>query len=821
MSSRIKTNGVTKGSELMADFNFTSKYARFLPDKQRREKWEEAIDRMREMHKKKYKKYEIDKVIDKAFDMVRDKKILASQRAMQFGGPAVEQKHMRIFNCTATFVDRARVFAECLYMFLCGCGVGYSVQNRHMSRLPNLIDTSKLTNKETVFEIPDTIEGWCDAADVLIASFFEDTEHSGINYKFNYSKIRPEGAPLSHGGKAPGPDGLKRSLDNIKEILLDRVQHGRRRLRSIDAYDIICHLAEAVLSGGVRRSASICLFDMDDELMINAKTGQWFSENPQRGRSNNSVVILRDSVSREKFQLIMERVKQYGEPGFAFLSHPDHCYNPCFEISLCPIAIYRPTDKEKISKIPQKYQEYCKTSKRYKGPLVERYTHELLNEREKFERYGFKYVSGFQCCNLTEINCRAIKNKEDWKQAVWGAATIGTLQCGYTKPGYLDEASRHIIEREALIGVSMTGMQDNPDIVFDEKMQQEMAQYATEVNKELAFKLGFNQAARTTCVKPAGNSSVLLQCASGIHPHHARRYFRRVQVNRFDSILKYFVEHNSHAVEPSVWSAGKTDFIITFPVKIDEKSRVVSDFTALEFLKYVELTQRNWVKFGTARPESTEGLNHNVSNTIKMNGDEWDDVADFLYDHRDLFSGIALLPITGDKIYKQAPMEACWFRKDLIKKYGEDNVKFAEKMHDAILNRFNRAKSIQDVRFKLTLMDKLYNKYTRKFEWIMQNCKPLTDANNQPIEPKYEFETRCDMEYLIILAIYKDIRKNMTIDNIETVLDLIASVKDEERWFDICSQFKKIDYSVLKEEKDDTNFVTEAACAGGKCDLIL
>ena len=813
--------------EIMSDFNFVSKYASYDKTKQRRELWEETIDRMRNMHLDKYqnKGEDVLSEITNAFSDVKEKRILGSQRAMQFAGPAIVKKNMRIYNCATTHIDRLRAFGESFYMLLCGCGIGYSVQQRHVSRLPKLIDLNQLTYTRKPYVVPDSIEGWCDVADAVISSFFEGNEHSGVRYDVDYSLIRPKGAPLSHGGKAPGPEGLIKAIGNIRKVFLARIENGRRKFRSIDVYDVICHLSDAVLSGGVRRSASICLFDMEDELMLGAKTGNWFAENPQRARSNNSVVVIKGTITREKFHMMVETIRQFGEPGFIFLDHPDFLYNPCVEIGMCPIAIYRPTDKDRIAKLPEKYQEYCKTSKGFKGPLVERYTLDILNEREKFERYGFKYVSGWQTCNLTEVNGKAIHSKEDFERAVRSAAIVGTCQAGYANHGYLEQASQHIIEREALLGVSMTGVQDSPEFTLNEELQQEMAKTITDVNRWFAPLIGVNIAARTTCVKPAGNSSVLLECASGIHPHHARRFFRRIQVNKQDNVLTHFRETNEGMIEESVWSANKSDDVITFPIDVGAKANVKADLSAKAFLDHVLLTQSNWVYYGVSRPESTEMLMHNVSNTVNVRDSEWGEVADYLFDHQQTFSGISLLPSSGDKVYNQAPMEVCIFDKDLIDLYGDKNVKHAKRLYNSILKKLHVA-NIQEVRYKFVSLAKLNGSYTRKFEWVLENCKPLIDDDGEMMEDKYEFEARCSNEYITTLAIYRDIKKSIKLENqdnrlatINSSLDLIASAKDEERWNKLVKSFKKVDYSTMIEEEDVTDLTGEAACAGGACEI--
>jgi len=724
-----------------------------------------------------------------------------------------------MYNCSTTHIDRIRAFAESFYMLLCGTGVGYSIQHRHIDKLPKLIDVEFLTYDTTIWIVPDTIEGWCDAVDIMISSFFEGNEHTGVHYEFDYSKIRPEGAPLSHGGKAPGPKGLASAIVKIREVFLSRVQSGYQKLRSLDCYDILCHLSDAVLSGGVRRSASLSLFDIDDELMLKAKTGNWSDKNPQRARSNNSVAIPRGKVSRDKFHLIIDNIKQYGEPGFIFLEHLDYCFNPCAEIQMCPTAIYKPTDKTKIQKLPDKYKHYLKRSKGFKSPLVQNYTHELIDERERFERYGFNYVSGWSVCNLTEINGKKINTKKDFKEAVWAATVIGTLQVGYTNHGYLKEESKHIIEREALLGVSITGMQDSPAITLNADIQKEMAEYAVEVNREFSARLDVNVASRVTTVKPSGNAAVLLGCASGIHPHHAKRFFRRIQVNKLDNVLTHFYETNPHMVENCCWSTNNTDDIITFPIEIENGAVVKSAVNAIEFLEMVRLTQKNWVGNGISRPESLEGGSHNVSNTVLIKDNEWDTVADYLFENQNGFSGISLLPCSGDKIYEQAPMEICFSRKSLVEQYGIANVETSEKIHDNIIHRLPTT-SVQGVRDKIISMEGIYEDYLRKYKWIEKNCTPYIDENRVPTETKYEFESRCEYEYFVTLAIYRDIKTNIIgLECLNTILDLISSVKDDEKWDALVNKCKKVDYSTLVEEEDNTEISHEVACGGGACEL--
>jgi len=388
-----------------------------------------------------------------------------------------------------------------------------------------------------------------------------------------------------------------------------------RKLKPIEAYDIMMHAADAVIAGGVRRSATICLFSPDDGEMMNAKRGNWFNENPQRGRSNNSVKLIRNETSKAQFLRIFTKQKEWGEPGFYFSNDLSHGCNPCCEIGLNP--------------------------------------HLEVKDAEG----NVTIESGWQFCNLTEINGAQLLSEEDFRIAVRAATIIGTLQAGYTDFPYLGSTTEELCRREALLGVSITGMMDSPSITLDPVMQQKMAKYAIEVNREISLKLNTEPAARLTCVKPAGSTSLLLGTASGIHPRHARRYFRRVQANKTDPVYKFFNEQNPHMCEDSVWSANKTDDVITFCVEAPDEAILRSEMSAMDLLKYVHSTQQNWVVPGTARPELNPGLCHNVSNTLTVRDGEWDDVADYIWKNRDDFTGISMLASSGDKLYQQAPHE--------------------------------------------------------------------------------------------------------------------------------------------------------------------
>ena len=587
------------------DYMLASRYARYLPDLGRRETFAEAVARVRDMHVRRYPAAKED--IHWAFDQVLDRRCLPSMRSMQFAGPAIERNHARMYNCTFGICDRLEFFRDGLFLLLCGTGVGFSVEFEHVEKLPPLtaeIDEGTVRH----FTVPDTIEGWAEAMHELVMSYVD-----GYLVEFNYSRIRPRGAFLkTSGGRAPGHVPLRRALERARAILDGAVG---RKLKPIECYDIMMHAADAVIAGGVRRSATICLFSPDDGEMMNAKRGNWFEENPQRGRSNNSAKLIRNETSKAQFLRIFAKQKEWGEPGFYFANDQSHGCNPCCEIGLNPHL-------------------------------------KVLDEKgnEQIE-------SGWQFCNLTEINGAKLKTEEDFQTAVRAATIIGTCQAGYTDFPFLGETTEKLCQREALLGVSITGMMDSPSIALNPEIQQRMAKYAIEVNREISLKISIEPAARLTCVKPAGSTSLLLGTASGIHPRHARRYFRRIQANKTDPVYRFFNEHNPHMCEASVWSANKTDDVISFCVEAPEEAILRSEMSAMDLLRHVHSTQQNWVVPGTARPEMNPGLYHNVSNTLTVREEEWDEVADYIWEHRADFTGISMLAASGDKIYQQAPHE--------------------------------------------------------------------------------------------------------------------------------------------------------------------
>lgn len=615
---------IVDGKAMMADAKFYMGYSRWQEPEQRYETWKEATGRVMNMHRQKYADRMTPALmgyINEAEAAYAEKLVLGAQRALQFGGEQLFKHEARMYNCSASYVDRPRFFQEAMYLLLCGCGVGFSVQSRHIDKLPPIAPRSKPDVK--TFVVPDSIEGWADAFGVLLSSFFVGggtfPEYEGTTVHFDFSEVRPKGAMISGGFKAPGPDGLRDALVKCEALLRKATRDGVTAMRPIVAYDYVMHMSNAVLSGGVRRSATICMFDKFDTEMLNAKTGAWWVENPQRGRSNNSVMLERKTLTREEWSTIMQAVKSFGEPGFIFTDDLDMLVNPCVEIGLYGYA----PDGE----------------------------------------------SGFQFCNLVETNGGACTNEEIFFRACRAAAILGTLQAGYTNFTYLSDATRRITEHEALLGVSVTGWMNNPDILFDEATMIKGAEIVKAVNREVAALIGINPAARTTCVKPSGNASVLLGTESGIHAAHSPMYIRHVQMNKEDEVTKLISMVNPKMVEPMAFGDGSS-VTVAFPVISAPGSRYKRDLTGVQQLEYVKKAQQFWVEHGTNEELCrVKGLRHNISNTISV--DDWVAVEEYIFQNRQWFAGISLLAASGDRAYNQAPFTEVRSAQEILEDYGD------------------------------------------------------------------------------------------------------------------------------------------------------
>jgi len=569
-------------NRILSDITVYMKYAKYLPELERRETWEELVTRNKEMHQKKYPA--LKKEIESAYKLVYDKKVLPSMRSLQFGGKPIEISPNRIYNCAYVPIDDWRAFGETMFLLLGGTGVGYSVQRHHVEALPEIRKPNP--NRTRRFLIADSIEGWADAVKALMKSYY----YGGSKLRFDFSDIRPKGARLvTSGGKAPGPQPLKECLIKVQGIL-DSKEDGDK-LSPLETHDIVCHIADAVLAGGIRRAALISLFSADDSEMISCKSGNWWETNPQRGRANNSAVLMRHKITKEFFMDLWKRVELSGagEPGIYLSNDKDWGTNPCCEIALRP----------------------------------------------------------FQFCNLCEVNASDIESQEDFENRVRVASFIGTLQAGYTDFHYLRPIWQRTTEKDALIGVSMTGIGSGTVLGYDMKAA---AKAVKEENARVAGLIGINRSARTTTVKPAGTTSLALGTSSGIHAWHNDYYVRRIRVGKNEAIYTYLSINHPELIEDEYFRPHDTA-VISIPQKAPEGAimRTESPFQLLDRIKKVAT---EWIKPGHRTGSNT----HNVSATVSLREHEWEAAGNWMWDNKDYYNGLSVLPYDGGT-YTQAPFE--------------------------------------------------------------------------------------------------------------------------------------------------------------------
>lgn len=927
----------------IGQYVFLSKYSKFNRSTGRKETWQEAVRRVLDMHLAYYSRRLDPKEITYLKNYMTlagaaymEKRILGAQRALQYGGELLLEKHPRMYNCAGTYADRVEVFKELTYLLLCGAGTGYSVQRRHVEKLPIAAGFNMSERKKVV--IPDTIEGWAEAVDAMMRSFFFGY---GVP-DYDYSLIRPKGAYIRGGFRAPGHRPLKGALDKIFSVL--RGIRGRR-LTPFEVHHVMCICANAVVSGGVRRSAMISLFDADDAEMANCKTGNWMETMPELCRCNNSAVILPDTP-KEQFDRIFESVKAYGEPGFVFLESPDFMLNPCFtgdtlvavadgrnavsieklaqnglefpvysgkwvkkaghyskkwkaeikmakafktgrrevvEVRLSDGSLFRCTPEHRLAlpdgtyleafkcvgkevqpffTIKEKYSSVtdihltvesvtnCGTEDVYDLTVEDNHNFYIITNGDenyencsgilvhncaevglypKYQDDSGEWHSGWGFCNLVEINGGKVKTENDFYQACKAAAIIATLQAGYTDfAPMLTEWSERIARRDALIGVGITGICENPDILLNPDIQSNGAMIVRRTNEALAKLLHISPAARCTVVKPSGNSSQLLGTLSGITPGHSRHYIRHIQANDTEQCLQEFERVNPEAVEPSVWNPT-VEKVISFPVTLPENTLIKKNLTAVQFLRdVVLLTKRNWIDCGRnpKHPSTiaTPKLSMNVSNTCVVRENEWGDVREFLWENRNNFSGVSLLPATGDLDYPQAPFMEVLSEEELVAEYGSGAILSSGLIVDA-LEVFSSIWEACEVALgrKQNLLE-MTNEEIASF--VVEN---ITDGHFIASIDGVSFsDINCVLDYLRNkIAKRKDwIRRfnnfadrYMEGDRVKTS-HCLKHVDALHRWC-VLSRMRSVDYSSIKwdEPIKEAGSEVATACVGGSCEI--
>ena len=568
------------GLDALSKITVFSKYAKYIPEQKRRETWDEIVNRYTSMMIKKYPK--LEEAILTTASMIKEKKVLPSMRALQFAGLAAEVNNSRIYNCCYLPIDSLHSFSETMFLLLGGTGVGYSVQKHHIEQLPVITKPGKART----YLIEDSIMGWADAVKVLMKAYMEGS----FTPRFDFRAIRHKGARLvTAGGKAPGPEPLKLCLAHVQAIL-DRKQEGQK-LSPLECHDILCHIANSVLAGGIRRSAMIALFSDDDEEMITSKYGNWYELNEQRGRANNSIVLERSAIDDQKFNHIWKRIEASGsgEPGIYWTNNKDWGTNPCCEIALRP----------------------------------------------------------YQFCNLCEVNVSDVDSQDELNNRVASAAFFGTLQAGFTDFHYLRPIWQKTTQKDALLGIGMTGIGSGEILKYNLDMA---AHVAKVMNSMISGVIGTNEAARITCIKPSGTTSLVLGTASGIHAWHNDYYLRTMRFNKNEDIASYLMVNHPELCEDDVLRPTDT-VCVRIPVKAPEGS-ILRTETPIDTLERVKKFSLEWIKAGHISGDNT----HNVSATVSIKEDEWEFVGNWMWENRDVYNGLSVLPYWGGT-YKQAPFE--------------------------------------------------------------------------------------------------------------------------------------------------------------------
>lgn len=630
----------------LADYIANARYARYLPGLRRRETFAETIRRAEAMHREFFRDklevkisgfvsptaadpadyallyaelrdHSVGEAITDAFAAVRAKQVLPSMRSLQFGGLPILRNQARMFNCAFSLADRLEFFREYFFLLLSGVGCGFSVQWHHVERLPAIARRAASSPAPREHAIAHTPEGWALALDALLRSHVQ-----GRPLRFRY----PDPCVPASDDLPRSPESLRLALQEIEAILSGAAG---RKLRPIEVYDLCMLVSRAVLDGANRRAASICLFSADDVEMREAKAGDWQRCNPQRAASANSAVLSPSRGDEATFRALLATQREFGEPGLFFTDGPDYGCNPCGEAGLHPVLA---------------------------GALDPGIIRRLRGYGYAGELDGQVRLSGWEMCNLSTINGAAANGPDDFFRACVHASVLGTLQAAYTAIPFLGPVTRVINECDALLGVSVCGFMDNPQVLFSPRTLERGARLCRATNQLVAAALGINSAARVTCVKPEGTASLLLRTSPGIHPRPAHRYFRRIRVDRDEPVLREFGARHPQLIERPL-TAPFTDGVLAFPVEAPAHAITREEIGAHAFLRRVLEVQRNWVLPGEAACSRSPDLHHSVSHTCAVRATEWPDVAAFVWEHRGDFTGVTFFGDEAAARYSQRPLQ--------------------------------------------------------------------------------------------------------------------------------------------------------------------
>ena len=748
-----------KGKKFLSDLKLYSDYLKWKDD--RYETWEEACEDIISGHIKHYNNEDLNRYLEFALKQMKSKNVLASQRSLQYRNEQIEKHNARLYNCSTIYAARPRVFQEVFYLSLCGCGVGIGLLLPFVNNLPRLQE--RTTGTET-FYIEDNIESWADALGVLMSSYFSTNQpfpqYAGKKIKFDYSRIRPEGSYVSGGFKAPGSEGLRKALNNIEKLLDNWIKTEGCVIRPILVCDILCFASEAVLSGGIRRSAMCMIVDINDEEMINAKTGNWWIDNPQRSRTNNSVLLLRNETSKEQFDKIISLNNEKNDIGFAFANSWFDMFNPCFEILQHPIA-YKRFDK-KINELS-------------------------YNELEEFIKDHLQDL-GVSFCNLTEINAENCTTEEKFIDACKAAAILGTVQCGYNNFDYLGDTTKEIVQQDSLLGISITGWMNNTKL-FNEEWLEHGVKVIKETNKVIGNFINVSPAARLTCVKPSGNSSVILGTASGIHPEHAKKYFRIMRINKSNEIAKWLNKNMSFLLEDALDSQNNSDYAIFIPIENNTDGLYKQDLKGIKHLELIKFVQENWVNIGVNEELGAyKGTHHNTSNTVII--DNLSEMIDYIWDNREYFTAVSFVTDSIDKDYNQAPYTSILAEQELMDRYGR-GVLFASGLIVDGLHYFN---------------ENLW----AACDLVKDRKLQITGTKEQIILKKYW------------ISRVKKFANNYFGGDLQKTIYCLKDLNLLHKWEVINRQFKTVKFNTIltKPEYKEINHYSAQACNGNSCEIL-